>query len=250
MPSGPAAAMASGAAHAAAASEVEVRRSARRTRTVSAYRDGEKIVVLMPARLTRAQGARWVEKMVADVVAREQRLRNGGSRRSDAALIERARVLNRAYLDGRADPASVAWVDTMARRWASCTAADRSIRLSRRLQPLPPWVTDYVLLHELAHLLVAGHGTEFWALVNRFPRAERARGYLEGLSAAASLDSTDVDDGQDVQEGTGRSGAQPASGLTSETGLSSEAGLPSEARLPSEAGLTSEPADASVPSVA
>lgn len=179
--------------------EVEVRRSARRTRTVSAYRDGEKIVVLMPARVTRAQEARWVHKMVADVVAREQRLRSGGSRRSDAALVERAQVLNRTYLDGRADPSSVVWVDTMARRWASCTTADRSIRLSRRLQPLPAWVVDYVLLHELAHILVAGHGDEFWALVNRYPRTERARGYLEGVSAAASRNGADVDDGNDAE---------------------------------------------------
>ncbi len=174
--------------------EVEVRRSARRTRTVSAYRDGEKIVVLMPARLTRAQEARWVQRMVADVVTREQRLRSGGARHSDAELIKRAHALNQTYLDGRADPASVVWVDTMARRWASCTSADRSIRLSHRLQRLPAWVVDYVLLHELAHILVAGHGAEFWALVNRYPRTERARGYLEGVSATASLDIVDTAD--------------------------------------------------------
>lgn len=196
----PAAGAASGAAPEAAGTEVEVRRSARRTRTVSAYRDGEKIVVLMPARLTRAQEARWVQKMITDVVAREQRLRSGATRHSDANLIERARALNRTYLDGRADPASVVWVDTMARRWASCTSADRSIRLSRRLQRLPAWVVDYVLLHELAHILVAGHGAEFWALVNRYPRTERARGYLEGVSATASLDIADTAVGENVEQ--------------------------------------------------
>lgn len=171
-----------------ASAPIEVRRSARRTRTVSAYRDGEKIVVLVPARLSRHQEARWVRTMVDDIVAREQRARDAGPRRSDAALIERARSLNQTYLDGRADPCSVRWVDTMQRRWASCTSIDRTIRVSRRLQSMPAWVVDYVLVHELAHIMVSGHGADFWTLVNRYQRTERARGYLEGVSAAAHLD--------------------------------------------------------------
>ena len=52
---------------------------------------------------------------------------------------------------------------------------------------MPSWVLDYVLVHELAHLRVPGHGPKFWALVDRYPRTERARGYLDGISAAAQL---------------------------------------------------------------
>lgn len=184
-----------------ASAPIEVRRSARRTRTVSAYRDGETIVVLVPARLSKLQEARWVRKMVDDVIAREQRTRQAGPRRSDAALIERARALNLTYFAGRADPRSVVWVDTMQRRWASCTSIDRTIRVSRRLQHMPPWVVDYVLVHELAHILVAGHGADFWALVNRYGRTERARGYLEGVDATAHLTRSEPgdDDGNDGQ---------------------------------------------------
>src|SRR5258706_521739 len=69
--------------------------------------------------------------------------------------------------------------------------ADRSIRISDRIQSFPDWVIDYVVLHELAHLVVANHNSQFWALVARYPRAERARGYLEGLSAAAGLGMSD-----------------------------------------------------------
>jgi hypothetical protein len=73
----------------------------------------------------------------------------------------------------------------MRTRWASCTPTDRTIRVSERLRDVPSWVLDYVLVHELAHLQEPGHGTEFWSLVRKYPRTDRAMGYLEGLSAAA-----------------------------------------------------------------
>lgn len=52
---------------------------------------------------------------------------------------------------------------------------------------MPGHVIDYVLLHELAHLIEPAHDDRFWALVDRFPRSERARGFLEGVEAAAGL---------------------------------------------------------------
>ena len=85
-------------------------------------------------------------------------------------------------------PASVRWVTNQNARWGSCTPGDRTIRLSDRLQQMPGWVVDYVLVHELAHLLEAGHTPEFWAWVDRYPRAEKAKGYLEGYSTAARLE--------------------------------------------------------------
>jgi hypothetical protein len=101
----------------------------------------------------------------------------------------RARELSEAHLDGLAEPASVRWVDNQHRRWGSCTPADRSIRLSSRLRSMPEYVVDYVLVHELVHLLEPGHGERFWDLVGRYPRAERARGFLEGVEQASSAGS-------------------------------------------------------------
>jgi predicted metal-dependent hydrolase len=167
--------------------DVEVRRSIRRRRTVSAYRDGTRIIVLMPARFTRAEEQKWVREMVGRITTREQVAGSRGPRRSDATLLQRARELVDMYLGGAVYPASVRWVDTMQARWASCTLEDATIRVSSRLRMMPSWVLDYVLVHELAHLHVPGHGPKFWALVERYPRTERARGYLDGISAAAQL---------------------------------------------------------------
>jgi predicted metal-dependent hydrolase len=164
---------------------VEVRRSQRRRRTVSAYRDGERVVVLIPDRFSRAEETEWVERMLARLVAREERIQ-----RSDDELLTRARRLIGRYLADHTDsavPAGVRWVTNQNGRWGSCTPDDATIRISHRIQEMPDWVIDYVLLHELAHLVVPSHSARFWELVNRFPKAERARGYLEGISAATGL---------------------------------------------------------------
>ena len=166
--------------------EVEVRRSARRRRTVSAYREGDRTIVLIPSRMSRAEERRWVALMLERLEAQERKRRP-----SDADLSVRARQLSQRYLGGRARPKTVRWVSNQNGRWGSCTPVDRSIRLSDRLQGMPEWVVDYVLLHELAHLLVPGHGAEFWAELETYPRLERARGYLEGVSASAGLGLSD-----------------------------------------------------------
>lgn len=162
--------------------QIEVRRSRRRTRTVSAYRkDSGTVVVLIPDRFSAAEEAQWVAQMVQRLAGADRR-----RRRTDADLARRARALSEQYLHGRAEPVGIRWVDTMTTRWASCTPADRTIRISERVRPMPAWVLDYVVLHELAHLLEPSHNARFWHWVDRYPRAERAKGYLEGVSAAAS----------------------------------------------------------------
>ncbi len=122
--------------------------------------------------------------------------------------MRRALDLNTRYLDGEAIPETVRWVDNQNSRWGSCTPADRSIRLSRRLQGMPAWVIDYVLVHELAHLIEIGHTPTFWALVDRYPKAERAKGFLEGVAAASQLgiiaDPPDCSDEGAAADGGGR----------------------------------------------
>ncbi len=159
---------------------VLVRRSTRRRRTVTAFRESGALVVCIPATFTRSEERDWVARMIIRVQTQEQRRLP-----DDADLARRAEELSTRYLDGRARASSVRWVANQQARWGSTSPANGSIRLSDRLRGMPPWVVDYVLVHELAHLIEPGHGERFWALVAAYPRAERARGYLEGVTAAA-----------------------------------------------------------------
>ncbi|AXT86724.1 metal-dependent hydrolase [Aeromicrobium sp. A1-2] len=131
----------------------------------------------MPADLSKAEEDRHVRSLVGRLDRREQRVRP-----SDAELLDRAAELSRVWLEGRAVPLSVRWVSNQNTRWGSCSSGDRSIRLSDRLKGMPEWVVDYVLLHELAHLIEPNHSKRFWKLVEAYPHTAKAKGFLEGVS--------------------------------------------------------------------
>jgi len=162
--------------------EIEVRRSRRRRRTVSAYREGGRTIVLIPARFSADEERTWVDAMMRKLAAGDKRRRP-----SDQQLLERAADLSGRYLGGLAKPLSIAWVTNQSSRWGSCTPSEGTIRISSRVKGMPAWVLDYVILHELTHLLQPGHGREFWSLLESYPRTERARGYLEGVAATAGI---------------------------------------------------------------
>ena len=158
---------------------MEVRRSARRRRTVTAYRENGRTIVLVPARMGSREIARYVEDLVRRLDARERR-----PLQDDDELRDRAQKLSAQYLNNQAHPSNVRWVTNQHKRWGSCTPVDATIRLSSRMQGMPDYVIDYVLLHELAHLLIAGHGPDFEELMQVYPRLLEARAFLEGASFA------------------------------------------------------------------
>jgi len=166
--------------------EIEVRRSRQRRRTVSAYREGSRTIVLIPARFSADEEHVWVDAMVRRLAAGDKRRRP-----SDEQLVARSAELSRRFLGGQAKPVSIAWVTNQKSRWGSCTPTEGTIRISARVKGMPAWVLDYVILHELAHLLQPGHGDEFWSLLEAYPRTERARGYLEGVAATTRLSWSD-----------------------------------------------------------
>jgi hypothetical protein len=160
-------------------------------------------VVAIPASFTASQEREWVGRMLSKLKKQGERQAGSGRRRpaTDQALASHAAHLSRTYLGGRAVPTSVRWVGNQNSRWGSATPADGSIRLSNKLQPMPQWVIDYVLVHELAHLLVAGHNAAFWRLVEAYPETQRAKAFLEGVAFATSRGlppDTDSSDGADT----------------------------------------------------
>ena len=147
---------------------VEVIRSANRRKTAQARLHGSRLEIRIPARCTRAEEA----ELVRHFRAKFERMRVA----DDVDLSQRAAEL--AARHGLPTPASIRWVGNQQHRWGSCTPSDRTIRLSDRMSGFPGWVIDYVIVHELAHLVEAAHSARFWELVNAYPLTERARGFL------------------------------------------------------------------------
>jgi predicted metal-dependent hydrolase len=169
---------------------VEVVRSRKRRKTVQAEVVDGRIRVHMPAWMS----ARQEQEYVTDLVERlEKRYRS-----EHVDLTARARLLARRH--GFPEPAAITWSDRQRARWGSCSIGTREIRISRRLADWPSWVLDYVIVHELAHLVEPNHSPAFHALVARYPRAERAIGFL--IAKGLGEDDDDVAPTDDEHGGT------------------------------------------------
>ena len=157
---------------------VEIHRSQRRRRGAAARPRGEVVEVRLPADLPASEEERLITGLVEKVTGRARAEALGG----DQALQVRADELADRYLEG-VRAASVTWSARMTRLLGSCTPAHGTIRISREVAAFPGWVRDYVLVHELAHLVVADHSPAFHDLLARYPHAERAHGWVEGYKA-------------------------------------------------------------------
>lgn len=177
--------MESGRVEIKGAGPVEVRRSARRRRTLTVFREQGRLVAVVPAGLSRRQTEEMVPALVTRFLAKESRRVVPAG---DPELHARAEELGRRYLvprlPGGLPEFEVRWVSNQTRRWGSCTPSAGRIRISDRLLGVPRWVGDYVLLHELTHLVEPTHSARFWELLSAYPDAERARGFLDGLEFA------------------------------------------------------------------
>ena len=159
-----------------AAWPVTIIRSRRRRKTVEARLKNGTLEVLAPAHMSDADLAPIIDRLSRRLAGRTRRVPQ-----SDAALEERARHLNKEFFESRFRWQSIRYVSNQQRRYGSCTPSRGTIRIAERVAALPAWVRDYVIVHELCHLAEANHGPDFWQLVNRYPLAERARGYLMAL---------------------------------------------------------------------
>ncbi len=135
--------------------------------------------IVVPSTMPAVERERW-----ADVMWRKLERRIGRAQPSDERLADRAQKLTARHFGGRLHWTSIGFAD-MERLWGSCTFTDGAIRIARRAAALPDWVLDYLIVHELAHLLESDHGREFHELENRYPLTERAKGYLLAVDSIA-----------------------------------------------------------------
>ena len=164
--------------------EVKVVRSRRRKRTVSACVVNDTLLVRAPLALSAGR----LEKIVASLKSRFERkkIKEELDRREDLTQI--AARLNEKYFGNQLKINSVEYVANQKSRFGCCNYRSANIRISHRIGALPAWVRDYVLIHEMSHLIEPNHSKAFWDIVSRYRLAERARGFI--MAAGLELSGT------------------------------------------------------------
>lgn len=156
--------------------EIKIIRSHRRRRTVSARLINNILEIKAPAALPQFR----LEKIVNDFrIKFERRMKKEEMERKEGLPKIAARI-NQKFFDNKIKFNSIEYVTTQNRRYGCCNFNTGNIRISDRVGFMPAWVRDYVVLHEMAHLMEPNHGRAFWQIVSRYRLSERARGFLLG----------------------------------------------------------------------
>lgn len=153
--------------------KIEVIFSKRRKKTLSAHLDGSKLIIRAPSNISHRKLKKSVEVFRELFKTKELNRKN--------TLKKRADKLNRKYFKGKIQFKEIKFVVNQQRIWGSCSSKRKTIRISSRLLNVPDWVLNYVLIHELVHLIEPNHSKRFWEMVNLYKLAERAKGYLIAL---------------------------------------------------------------------
>ena len=161
--------------------QIKIIRSGKRKRTVST-REIEGIIHLyLPMGLSSEAESKYIQwaKKRFESRKRKKELRE---KNADEELEKLARRFNKQYFGDKLSWERICYsTEQNARMFGNCDSGTKAIRMSDRLLKMPQFVHDYVLIHELAHLIAPGHGPDFWEFVNRYSRTERARGYLMAI---------------------------------------------------------------------
>jgi predicted metal-dependent hydrolase len=154
---------------------------------MSAYRQGGVVIINIPAHMSKQDEIAAIPEMITMVQRRE-----AIERKTDDQLLQMGMALLEKYLpDFAIQPASINW-RSMSERWGSCTTVDRTIRISDRLIGAPTYVLDYILFHELIHLMISGHDQDFYNYLNRYKDHARAEAFLEGFEIGCQFGNSGV----------------------------------------------------------
>lgn len=155
---------------------IKITRSKKRKKTIQSNFQNNQLTIYLPQGLSTKEEQKWISLMMK----KHEKHTKRNNLNSDGLLQKRAQELNKHYFEGKLTFA-IKYVSNQQQRFGSCTPEEQTIRISDRVAALPAWVRDYILLHEMTHLVYPNHSKEFWETVNKFTYTERAKGYLLAL---------------------------------------------------------------------
>ncbi len=161
--------------------EVKIIRSHNRKKTIQAKKVGDTLIIYLPAGMQGEEERKLIEKMKDRIERKKQKKQLN----KDDFLIKRFNIFNNDYFQGKLIVNSIEFVTNQERVNGSCTPNKGTIRISHKLLDMPRWVLDYVIIHEMTHLLYPDHSKQFWKKVGEYKYTERARGFLmaKGMEA-------------------------------------------------------------------
>jgi predicted metal-dependent hydrolase len=152
--------------------DVVIIRSKKRKSSIEAKIVKEKLFIYLPITVNNVEEKKWIEKMTKWSQNYQKKKELNSSN-----LLKRAEELNKKYFKGTLD-FSIKFVTNQNTRFGSCTFSTKTIRISDKIAKMPRWVQDYVIIHELTHIIHPNHTKKFWEKVKEYKYTERARGYL------------------------------------------------------------------------
>ena len=172
--------------------KIKIIRSNKRRRTISARLVEDTMLVYAPSSISEPELEKVIDKLKKRL--HKRKIKKELNKTHDLAII--AEGLNKEYFDNRLKISSITYTTNQNKVFGSCNYKTKTIRISHRLTQMPSWVRDYVIIHEMAHLIEPNHSKAFWDIVSRFRLTERARGYLmaKGLDREEEPDDIEKTD--------------------------------------------------------
>jgi len=153
---------------------IAVKKSTKRKKTIQARIRNGLMEVVTPANISQER----LNKVIENFKRRFEKRTKEALLNKENKLMKRAQELNKRYFDSKLKIKSIRYSARQTKKFGVAYTKRGAIIINGCLKKMPPWVEDYVIIHELSHLIHPNHSKEFWQAVKKYPKAERAIGYL------------------------------------------------------------------------
>ena len=170
--------------------EIEIIRSNKRRKTISAKLVKDTMLVYVPTNISDVHLGKVIENF-------RKRFQRQGLKRELNKIQDLKTIadrLNKEYFAGKLEIKSIEYVTNQYKKFGCCNHKTQTILISHRLAQMPHWVRDYVIIHEMAHLIEPSHSKLFWEIVFRYKLAERAKGYLIAKGLNSEQEPDDIEE--------------------------------------------------------